>query len=377
MTDPHSIPVTVCTEGSKESGPTSDRTQHPPVASDSYKILVPVPEETVTNEEGSINAARLLRTPCSIAADRNGSVTITTVLNAPSDLSLAGVEAGDEELLPLESLITTAQERIASVVEDVASSYPSVPVHGTVVVGHLVGNTVQQLTATDRYNGLYVPRSADTETTLWDRSIIDEIVDTASCAVYVENIGGETAIRPTPGTDGKEIIEEHRPSSHGISDILLAVGTGTHSVLAAETTRAIARHTGASVDALHLYSSTTERQVKTGGEDALSVCEYVLSDLPNVTCTSREVEHIVDSLLAEIEQYDVAVMGAPTEQDLLGRVFTTADREEPTTESTASVIMVRQPKDAMNTVYYRWKRAIERTLDDESADSPSGDQVDV
>ncbi|WP_128906343.1 universal stress protein [Halorubrum amylolyticum] len=370
MTDPNSIPVTVCAETNRDSAPVGDRTQHSPVAAASYKLLVPIPEQTTT-KYGNINAVRLLRTPCSIAADRNGSVTITTILNAPSDLSLVDVAAGDEELSPLESLITTARERIASIVEDVASIYPSVSVHGSVVVGHLIENVVEQLTATDRYSGLFIPRSEDTETTLWDRSIIDEIVDTASCAVYIENLGEYSDIQRPEDSSGEEFTGENRASSNGTSDILLAVGTGTHSVLGAETARAIARHSGARVHALHLYSTTTERQVKAGGVDALSVCEYVLSDVPNVTCTSREVEHVVDDLLAEIEQYDVAVMGSPTEQPLLDRLFATSRRGEPTAESSVSIIMVRQPNDAMNTVYYRWKRAIERTIEDESSDSPT------
>lgn len=372
MTDPNSIPVTVCAEADGDSSPVADRTQHSPVATDSYKILVPIPEETTRKHE-SVNAGRLLRTPCSIAADRNGSVTITTIVNAPSDLSLAGVAADDEELSPLESLITTAQERIASIVEDVTSIHPSVAVHGTVVVGHLIENTMTQLSTTDRYSGLYIPRSENAESTLWDRSIIDEIVSTASCAVYVENIGKESEFQQPDEGGENGYKRKNQVSSENISDVLLAVGTGSHSVLGAETARALARECGSSVHALHLYSTTTERDVKTSGEDALSVCEYVLSDISDVTCSSREVEDVVEGLLTEIEQYDVAVIGAPTEESLRDRLFTTSKRTELTAESSVSIIMARQPRDAMNTVYYRWKRAIERTVGDESSDSPTGE----
>jgi len=371
MTDPASIPVTVCTEQSGENTSTVEQTQHSPVANASYKILVPLPEETAA-KHGDINVSRLLRTPCSIAADRDGSVTITMVLNAPSDLPLTGVRAGDEELAPIENLISTGQAQIASIVDDVSNSYPSVSVHGTVVVGRLSENVMEQLTADDQYDELFIPRSEDTETTLWDRSLIEEMIDATSCAIYVENVGtGSEFHRPEDGDETTD-LGKNGSSSQSVSTILLAVGTGAHSVLGAEAARALARECDAKVNAIHLYSTATDQDVKASGEDALSVCEYVLSDIPNVTCTSREVDHVVDDLLREIEQHDVAVMGAPTKQLLVERVFKTGKREKDTMGSSVSVVMARQPSDAMNTVYYRWKRAIERTVDEESSGSPTG-----
>lgn len=360
MTESDSIPVQNYGRASKMSSIAA----HGPVSSPSYDILVPLPDsETIDYDR--LDIPRLLRTPLAIAKDRNGSITVASIVTVPGDIPL---DTGGDANFPEEMarVINLARERVTKVLDAMAGCQEGVPVSGLVMVGHVPENVLTECTARERYDAVFFAQIRGKGQRLWDQSVISTLLDTASSAVYLETLEiemGLLAADPEVETERDEIS-----SLDDLSGILLAVGTGPHSVLGAETARALGTISGASVRALHLFESTDAEHVQQGRK-ALDLTEYVLSDLSQVKCESRETDNVVADLLQEIEKYDVAILGAPTKQPLLQRLFSHSVPDELEPQPSTSILTVRQPSHALNSVYYRWKRAIERTS--VSEDSPS------
>lgn len=355
MPDPSEIPVRDFREGSTS---VSSTIRHP-IQHPSYNILVPIPGDAAIRYD-QLQLSRLLRTPLAVAEDRGGAITIANILVAPDDIPAGDLEADSDGTGILDSVLRDAQEDLVTVLERAIELAGDVPVHGFVGVVDLPKSALSEFTTGEHYDGLCLAQNSTGSVRLWDEPVISDILGSAQCAVYIENIGAESElIVETP--DGEATRDAH-VDPRNVSDILLAVGTGPHTVLGAETARALATASGASVAALHLFTSS-DRASRQDGEEALTLAEYVLSDVPNVEFEARSVAGITDALLAEIDQYDVAILGAPTKQPLVSRLFARSTTDELVSQSDTSVITVRQPPDAMDSVYYRWKRAIERTAD--------------
>lgn len=279
---------------------------------------------------------------------------------APNDIPTDELETDGDGTGILDSVIRRAQEDLVTVLESAMDLASDVPVHGFVGVVEVPEAALSGVVTGEHYDGICFAQNSTGTVRLWNEPVISSVLNSAHCAVYIENIGAESELiversnsEPTQGDHG---------ASRDVSDILLAVGTGPHTVLGAETARALAHAFGASVHALHLFTSSDEVS-RQDGEEALALAEYVLSDVPKVECEARSVEAVTEVLLAEIEQYDVAIIGAPTKQPLVSRLFARSTPDELVSQSDTSVITVRQPSEAMDSVYYRWKRAIERTSD--------------
>jgi len=360
MTEPMSIPV----QHHDGTPKTSSIAAHGPVSSPSYDILVPLPDAK-TADYDRLDIHRLLRTPLALADDRNGSVTIASIVTAPSEISLDTVGNANfsEEMT---RIIDLARNRVANIRDAVADCREDVPVSGLVIVGHVPDDVFAECTTGERYDAIFLAQSRGSGQQLWDESLFSTILETAACAVYLETLGTKTDLLVADPED--ETDRDKISSLDGLSSILLAVGTGPHSVLGAETARALGSTYGASIRGVHLFESTDAERLQQGRQ-ALDLTEYVLSDLPDVDCESRESDNVVAELLQEIEKYDVAILGAPTKQPLLQRLFGQSVPDELEPQPTTSILTVRQPSHALNSVYYRWKRAIERTS--VSEESPS------
>lgn len=360
MTEPTSIPV----QHHDGTPKPSSIAVHGPVSSPSFDILVPLPDAKTVDYD-RLDIHRLLQTPFAIADDRNGSVTIASIVTAPSESSLDTVgDAGFPE--EMNRVIDLARNRVAKIRDSVADCREDVPVSGLVIVGHVPDDVFAECTTGERYDAVFLAQGRRSGQRLWDESLFSTILETAACAVYLETLGTKTDLLvadPEDGTDRDETSSLDDPSS-----ILLAVGTGPHSVLGAETARALGSTYGASIRGVHLFESTDVERLDQGRK-ALDLTEYVLSDLPNVECESRESDDVVAELLQEIEKYDVAILGAPTKQPLLQRLFGQSVPDELEPQPTTSILTVRQPSHALDSVYYRWKQAIERTS--VSEESPS------
>jgi len=360
MTEPNSIPVQHHDGASK----TSSIAVHGPISSQSYDILVPLPDAKAVEYEG-LDILRLLRTPLAIAEDRDGSVTVASIVTAPSEINL---DTASDASFPAEMsrVIDVARDRVATVVDAVADRHEDVPVSGKVIVGHVPDDVLTGYTTGDRYDGVFFAQTRGSAQALWDQSVISAVLETATCAVYHETLGTETDL--SAATAQAEMHGNGSLPKADSASILLAVGTGPHSVLGAETARALGSTYGANVHALHLFESTDPERLRRGRK-ALDLAEYVLSDLPDAECESRETDDVAADLLRESEKYDVAILGAPTKDPLLDRLLgrSVPDQLEP--QPTTSILTVRQPSDALDSVYYRWKRATEGTS--VRKDSPS------
>jgi len=354
MSDPTTIPIRHVSELTSLNSSGIRGPIEPP----SYNILVPIPGDADIDYD-RFNIPRLLRTPLAVAADHDGTVTIANILTVPSDVDYDELKDTDGGSGIMNSVVRTAQEQVSFILDVTENPDEDITVNGFVGVVEVPEAAFVEFTTSEYYDAIYLAQYDSNRLHLWDEPMISSALDNTTSAVYVENIGSDTELR-IEESDGQVVPDGHS-SSEPITDILLAVGTGPHSVLAAETARALAHASGASVHALHLFPSTDDGTSRQKGKNALSLAEYVLSNLSTIESEARESEDIVAELLTEIEQYDVAIIGAPTKQPLLGRLFERSPSNELKSQSTTSVITVRQPKDAMKSVYYRWKRAVERT----------------
>lgn len=368
MSDPTSIPIRPVSESSVPSSAAT----HGPVNTPSYDILVPVPgEEDI--DPSLLNIPRLLQTPLAVADDRDGSVMVASILIAPSDVGAEEICTDENGPKMMEPVIEAAQQELATFLDIANDVGGDVTVHGFVGVADAPGTALGELTTGEQYDAVFLAQTHTDSLQLWDEPAIRSVHDTAHCAVYVENIGldEERNVHESSADDASD----SEPPSNRPTKILLAVGTGPHSVLGAETARAVAKASGASVHALHLLTNTDDGATRQKGRKALSLAEYVLSDLPDVECEAREAESPTNELLTEIEQYDLAIMGAPTKSSLLDRLFVRSPPEEAMARSTTSVITVRQPSEAMDSVYYRWKRAVERVTDEDLPPAEEEDNI--
>ncbi|WP_135662724.1 universal stress protein [Halorhabdus rudnickae] len=363
MTDPMSVPV----QHPDGTLKTSSIAAHGPVSSPSYDILVPLPDAKTVDYD-RLDIHRLLRTPLAIADDRNGSVTIASIVTAPSEISLNKVaDASFSE--EMTRVIDLARKRVAKIKDAVADCREDVPVSGLVIVGHVPDDVFAECTTGERYDAIFLAQGSRSEQRLWDESLFSTILETAACAVYLETLGTKTDLLVADPED--ETDRDETSSLDDISSILLAVGTGPHSVLGAETARALGSTYGGSIRGVHLSESTDAERLQQGRK-ALDLTEYILSDLPDAEFESRESDNVVAELLQEIEKYDVAILGAPTKQPLLQRLFGQSLPDELEPQPTTSILTVRQPSHALDSVYYRWKQAIERTPDSEESPSLEG-----
>ena len=354
MSDQIAIPIRHIGELDSPASPVA----HSPVTNPSYDVLVPLPGDQQSPYD-TVDIPQLLQTPLAIAADREGTITVASILVAPSDVGTDELDTDTDASGIMDSVIDAAQSELAGLVDIANDLVETVSVHGFVAVVDVPESAFSEFTTDDAYDAIFLPQIKTESLHLWEEPIINSVLDTAHCAVYVENIGSERQLVLQDTNDG-DGSDAELPAQE-IGEILVAVGTGPHSVLGAETARAVAKASGAGVRALHLLTSSDDGPTRQKGRRALSLAEYVLSDLPDFESEIREVESPIDELLSEIENHDIAIVGAPTKSSLLRRLFAGPTPEQVMTQSTTSVVTVQQPSKAMDSVYYRWKRAVERT----------------
>ncbi|AGB31746.1 universal stress protein UspA-like protein [Natrinema pellirubrum DSM 15624] len=368
MSDHTSIPI----RNVSELPTLSSAVTHSPVKTPSYDILVLIPGDKDIDPD-LVNIPRLLQTPLAVAEDRDETVTIASILIAPSDIEPEELANNENGTGIMASVIQTAKQKLAIFLDIANDIGEDVSVQGFVGVVKALEAGLNEPTTGDQYDAIFLAQTNTDSLKLWDEPTISSVLDTVHCAVYVENIGADEDLVFQESSRGT--APDSEPPFNQPTDILLAVGTGPHSVLGAETARAVAKASGASVHALHLITSSDDGPARQKGRKALSLAEYVLSDLPNVECETREVETATDELLTEIDNYDLSLIGTPTKSSLLSRLFAQPTSEKVITQSTTSVITVRQPAEAMDSVYYRWKRAVERTTDVDISPAEKGEEL--
>lgn len=251
-----------------------------------YQLVVPVANEA--------NVDQLMRTATDLVAGHDAELLVMTAVTIPRQTPYA--EGGDR-----------ADERrpIVDRAMDVADE-AGVPVSGTVRLTHdptdAILNTVDQYDSDGVLMGWGGQRSSRRDIVLG--STVDDVTTEADADIFVEKVGAG---------DGE------------VDSILLPWADSTHAALAAETTVAIARSTGASIDVVRV----ADKEDSDDAEEMLAEAESVLAEQDaqfeesTLDFQTRVVEgqDIEDVLIEEASDHDLTILGSTREGILQKLVF--------------------------------------------------------
>ncbi|MFB6282594.1 MAG: universal stress protein [Halobacteria archaeon] len=202
------------------------------------------------------------------------------------------------------------------------------------------------------------------------RSTIDAVLEQAECDVFVENLGtqsGDNALY-IPDVDEHTVASLAESETETIESILLPVGTGPHSALAAEAARAVATAADAPVTVLHVIDADASGKAKSDATDLLKFAEYVLGPDVTVDTEIQEAADTTDIILEKAQKHDFTSIGAPEQQSRLeSRVFESV-QQTLTQRSDVTVLMARDSDRAMRSLYYRWKQGMDAMEDSNGSD---------
>ncbi|QRY21717.1 universal stress protein (plasmid) [Halobacterium sp. GSL-19] len=175
-------------------------------------------------------------------------------------------------------------------------------------------------------------------------------------AVYVPNIDEHTV----------DSLAESEAET--IDSVLLLVGTGPHSELAAEAARAIAKAADAPVTVLHVVDPDGAGEKRADADDLLKFAEYVLGPDVTVNTELQEAPEATEVILEKAQAHDLTTIGAPEQQSRLEEVVFEPVQETLTQRSGVTVLMARDSDRTIRSLYYRWKPGMDAIED--------GDEVD-
>ena len=241
---------------------------------DGYQVVVPIANPR--------NAAQLMRTATTLAAENDGEVLVMSVVTVPEQTPLSrGRERTDEKRDVLNYAMSIAEAE-------------GVPVSGTIRIGHnpasAILNTVIQHDSDAVLVGWKGRRTQRRDVVLGTN--VDRVVREADCDVYVEKFG----MRPDEEVDS----------------IFLPTSGGPHAALAVGTAAAIARRTGATMHAAYVLSPDASAETREQGESLLATAAESVDDV-TVETTLLENDDVVTALVDESANHDLTVIGATRE----------------------------------------------------------------
>jgi amino acid transporter len=239
-----------------------------------YQVVVPIANPR--------NAAQLMRTATTLAAENDGEVLVMSVVTVPEQTPLSrGRERTDEKRDVLNYAMSIADEE-------------GIPVSGTIRIGHnaasAILNTIIQHDSDAVVVGWKGRRTQRRDVVLGTN--VDRIVAEAPCDVYVEKFGMRA--------DGE------------VDSILLPTSGGPHAALAVETAEAVARRTGATIHAVYVLSPDADDEGRQQGQSMLSTATESIDDVP-VETTLLEGDDVVSALVDESANHDLTIIGATRE----------------------------------------------------------------
>lgn len=265
------------TETPDEQTPTV-ASEHAPESRE-YEILVPV-----INME---NVERLMRTATDIAADNDGEVLVMSAVTVPEQTPL---REGRNRMDDQRAIVNRALD---------IGAETDVPVSGTIRIGHepetVILNTVESRDSEAVLMGWGGQPSRRRDVVVG--STVDDVLTDAPCDVFVERVDEDS--------DGK------------VDSILVPTAGGPHAELAAETSRTIARSTGATLEFVYVVDPDDPEDREKGEELLEDVLEHAETD--GAETTLLEGEDVTETIVAESEDYDLTVIGA-TRSNLFERL---------------------------------------------------------
>lgn len=239
-------------------------------------VLVPVLDPT--------NGERAVDVGCTLAEQRDAGLVLVSPDagsgTAPFPLFHGeGVERDERR----QRLAERARETVAVPVEDEVR-------HG------MRASQVVTAAAEDRgVDTVVVEQPAAASSGWFSPSTVDRITANAPCDVLVVNGA------PPFGT---------------VSSILLAVGGGPHSWLAAGVASDLAAAEGAWVDVVHVVPPDADDWRRTCGRQFIGTAMDRFGDRDQVDEWLHEAEDVVDALVEQSRYYDLTVLGAPAKSRL-------------------------------------------------------------
>ncbi|ELZ68594.1 hypothetical protein C457_11336 [Haloferax prahovense DSM 18310] len=333
-----------------------------------YTVVVPI-TGGLFDPETRINVRRLLQTALALANDNDGRVQLLGLAAVDDEASLNTVRGyieADEQPTPdttqLLKFIDERQSQLARIVDIARDLDPALSINATVrVVTDTTRGILDVLASGSEMAVLLLRGTGLGDGGLLSRSTIDTVLAEAECDVFVENLGtqsGEGALY-IPNIEEHTVASLAESEAEAIDSVLLPVGEGPHSALAAEATRAVATAADAPVTVLHVIDPDASGKAKSDATELLKFAEYVLG--PDVT-VDTELQESTDTtavILERAQTHDFTVIGAPEQQSRLKRLVFERVQQTLTQRSDVTVLMARDSDGTMRSLYYRWKQGMD------------------
>jgi nucleotide-binding universal stress UspA family protein len=338
-----------------------------------YSVVVPVVSDLFDNSAG-INARRFLQTAIALADDNDGQVVLLGIATVDDAAALEQVredsksdnEGRGEKLVP--EVVTERQSQLAQMVNVAEEIDQDPPVRAVVrVVTDTTQGVLDALGDGSETAVLLLRRPGVDEGWLLGNETVDTIVAEAECDVFVENVGGRGGSHAlyVPDVEGHTVASLAESEAGTFDSILLPVGTGPHSALAAEAARAVARKYNASVTILHAIDPDAPRKERSDAKDLLTFAEYVLGPKVASETELREALNPTDVIIEEAQNHDFTSIGFPEQKFKLRNLIFKPLQKTLLGKRNVTVLMGRDADRTTRSLYYRYKRAMENSDTDE------------
>ena len=289
------------------------------ISAEQYRLLVPLSTEVTSG-----SAERRLRTAAAIARERGGGVVVCYMATVARQTPLNGVP-------PDHPILVEAHETTEAFVESAIGT--DVPAMGRVHLSHDESQSVLDAVETYECDGvaLSIEAGRSQRRRLLSGDTTEKVVARADCEAFVE----KQAVDETP-----------------IQRILLAVSGGPHSELAAKTARALAIDSTARVDVVHFLGRDASATERNEGEHIIETTERTLVGIERVETRLESTENVVEAIVARADEYDVTILGAPTEGLLEQFVFGTVP--DSVNQGSENAVVMAQQDTGSTSVYDRW-----------------------
>lgn len=257
---------------------------------------------------------QLLRTALDIAHDNDGEILIVSVITKQrtSPFSLFTDEFIKREF-------SGGRRKILDRALSVADG-SGVPIRGRLLVSHDVSRAIERaITQFDCDAVLFGWSDRRRSDTVFGRNV-DRVITHAPCDILVEKIGS---------------------TANAVERVLLPVGAGPNTELAATVARAIALSNDARVDVLRLIPSGATNEERTAAEQLVETITRRLEPAVDFETVVQESDDIPAAIIEATSTRDVTVLGA-TERNWTQRLVVGSTPEKVGRNAKSTVIVAKR-----------------------------------